>query len=406
MKKSTVIGIIAFMATITGLISSPVAVQAYQALTLTPTRQPTITAPPPYNPMINTPANLGDLDCPEDGSNPSGWGTVTPSSGWMMLCSECVSSSEWGTSTPSNTRTPNPTFSAYTQAACQTAAVGGEPCLTPTGISTTTPTSSPTPNVTATPNTEFFLQCVEWWSDNSTCESMAPGHLHYEVDAAWHEFDAAAAYKLIWSINWSLWHNVDIYVQSNLTYLYEGLNLNFFAHPEWYSVGHVDGMGFFHSWTTPSGSINQLDVMTVNNDGDKLAYYRRWEGWTITGTGIRGTIDIYSYPPVVIGTPTPIVTPTPSAGYCKSVSSTESGFSWSGITIGETQCFDIGPYEFDFWGLMQPEEEPLFTMPWIAHVCAQDISFGEITVFDVVISLETILYILMFAAVIRNMFVS
>jgi len=104
-------------------------------------------------------------------------------------------------------------------------------------------------------------------------------------------------------------------------------------------------------------------------------------------------------------TPTPTVTPTASPlGYCQSVSNVESGFSWSGITYGETYCQDIGPYGgFDFNGLTA---NPIGAFPWIAHLCLQDVSFGNAVIFDVEISLEVVLYILGIVAIIRNLFVS
>ena len=129
-------------------------------------------------------------------------------------------------------------------------------------------------------------------------------------------------------------------------------------------------------------------------------------------------IEVYSSlgTPTVVPSVTPVVTMTPVVGgsYCSSVSQTEDGFSWDGIEYGDTVCFDLGGPAFEdngsgWWDWFVHDLWTAFgtpNIPWIAHICMQDVSFGVVQIFGVYISLELILYVVGIITLIRNMFVS
>jgi hypothetical protein len=393
-----------------GLIVTPRAVGAYedyQEVTSTPEATTTVTAPPAYQPQILSTQDLGDLSCPPDGSNPVGWGTVTPSSGWNLLCSQCVSQSEWATSTPADTATPNPTYVYLTQAACQTAAPGGEPCITSTPtvtpLSTTTMTSTPSSNIVFTggslvsTGSVYFSDTAEFqrtWSRVLTSDLVTFSGYVGIRDASTTRWDNRLVdFQTTYTGSGYVYWNAD-FVESH-----ENATLN--------SVSLIlhdnDGDEIIDLINNPIGSAYLSSSGTIfyrlsyNSKNPFMSYSIPAAEFTDNGTVISNV----PFEP----TPTPTVTPTASPlGYCQSVSNVESGFSWSGITYGETYCQDIGPYGgFDFNGLTA---NPIGAFPWIAHLCLQDVSFGNAVIFDVEISLEVVLYILGIVAIIRNLFVS
>ncbi|MCK6566975.1 MAG: hypothetical protein HUU12_02495 [Anaerolineales bacterium] len=395
-----------------GLISSPAAVSAYQELTATPSPPAptiTITAPGAYLPGTRAPQNLSDLSCPADGSNPSGWGTVTPSSGWYALCSQCVNSSDWGTSTPSNTKTPNPTYEYFTQAACQTVAAGGETCYLPTSSPIATNTPFPTGTATIPAMTQNSATLTYISTTLQTCTFGGTGSLPYTLSCAPYNNGIRCDFKFTKSTTGSNQcrrpqitfsdsrgtssQNYYIVVDSNATggFWYQHPTINFFP------------TGTFSSGNAPATGLGSVNVSTTYTGTGRIIelYSSGSSSQTNSWTG-----SLYIQPQPVFPTPGPITatpTSTPTSGYCQSVSNTESGFSWSGISYGQTYCADIGPSEgFTFFGLT----EPFGVFPWIAHVCIQDISFGDLVAFDVEISLEIILYILGFATLLRNLFIS
>lgn len=404
------------MILILGIAGIPAGVNAYQALTETPQPTTTITAPPPYNPLINPTIDYGNLECPENGSNPVGWGTVTPSSAWLLLCSQCVNASDWSTSTPSNTNTPNPTLESMTQIACQTAAAGGSPCTTPTV--TVTPTATITPTATGTP-TGGGMECL--YLINGQCWNG--GVVSYTHEFTINGFNNNYFADLIGVHVQSPYNTlVNIYYAYDITISWSNADSRYAPTLE----NHLWARDPQSGWNTNIDS-NYSNACTPGTSGTCNHTYQKQQPFTNGNPNNQGT-DFYvniknnnvSWPSgdniaqgwVYISisslptTPTPTATGTPGTdlSYCQTVHDEETGFDWTGISYGNEYCIDIGPYGgFDFGGLTA---NPIGAFPWIAHICFQDISFGELTVFDVVISLEAILYILGIVAIIRNLFVS
>jgi hypothetical protein len=184
--------------------------------------------------------------------------------------------------------------------------------------------------------------------------------------------------------------NTHIYITWDLLGTYSN---QYFS--KWYGTEYAgDGsMDYFSYWWGASGSNEYFGTRYVPN---------------VWGTRpLRMWASIHTaYNPNISPSPTPTISPTgtPNTNFCASVSSAETGFSWSGISIGQTSCLDIGPYDgFDFGGLTS---NPIGAYPWLAHICLQDVSFGVAEVFGVSVSLQVILYILGVVAIVRNMFVS
>ena len=113
----------------------------------TPTPVPTSWAPLL---MTATPGPGYDYGCPDDGSQPQGWLTKTPSSLWLLNCSQCITPTSnpdlWPTIEliPTNTPYPTPT--------------PGPGTPTATTEPTITPTASPTPYATAAPH----VYAMDW----------------------------------------------------------------------------------------------------------------------------------------------------------------------------------------------------------------------------------------------------
>jgi hypothetical protein len=75
------------------------------------------------------------------------------------------------------------------------------------------------------------------------------------------------------------------------------------------------------------------------------------------------------------------------------------GFDYDGIYFGNTYCVDIGPDEAEILGIT-------LEMPWIAHLCAQEVGIGNIKVFGVDVNLDIFIIMLAVAWALRNLFIS
>jgi len=378
---------------------------AYAQVT-TVTVTPTITAPPPYQPDINyTPM---DFECPE--GTPIGWGTVTPSASWLLLCDECIPSS-LQTSTailePTMDATQYPTEYAGTATAEY---LTGTP--TPSVTETIIPTGTPSgcdvslngePSFSFTPRNWVVVSsivsntfaCVDNGMFVSCTGSITiddPGAneddvLNIEIpisyplgSAVFVDVIGTDPYGGDWSGAWLEYATI-----------YGGSSSHFF-YPS----------GFQYSMAGSNGYIKLSHIATAGSV------------WTGTFTY---NVKIYSSPDCLIP---PTVTPTPipeEYSYCDVVRSEEddSGFDWTGIEIIGSSCWDLGGpgltsdggggfwdwFGNDLWkSLGSPN------IPWIAHVCLVGIDLGILTVFNVSISLLVVAYTVGLALILRNMFVS
>jgi len=337
---------------------------------------PTVTSPAGWVPTVLPTLDYSNLDCPT--GTPVGWGTVTPDPGWLVMCEQCIPQTALPTSTP-RPSTPDPS-------------VTGTPA-------TATPTA--TLEVTPTPSGHLTgLSCGWVEGSGSTCEASEDGARLYiyvpyqDVYGTTNEMHFIIGPELV---------GHQIYI----TYFFEttygnscGFGLNY---PWWRTelgrttagldtwVSDHANAGDYYFWT-------QDEVSTVYSPGG--AFLKTWmiSGWPCSYMSDMGAHAIITtYPTAVTPTPTPAV----SSGYCGSVQSTQDLFGWDGIDFGASACFDIGPYSgisilgWDF-----------AATPHLAHLCAQDVSLGTVTIFGVSLSLQVIAYVLGIAWVVRNMFVS
>lgn len=113
------------------------------------TAYPTLTpigVPPTNQPLVTA----VDLSCPA--GVPAGYGTVTPSTDWLMACAQCLptyTAQPFGTSTPGATHTPFGGGGTALPPICMTVPAGGEVCYTQTAP-TSTPANTVTPFPTST----------------------------------------------------------------------------------------------------------------------------------------------------------------------------------------------------------------------------------------------------------------
>jgi len=352
----------------------------YQTLTATPT----VTAPPIYFPTIAATPEGGVFSCPADGTPIVGYGTVTPDSLWDLMCSQCVV-------TPYLTNTPYPVSTV----------TGTPPTSTPTLIASVTP--SPTSIVD-----RAFISC----GSTSGCIQVDP----YTIDLHSSGYASIEGSELTGhsdSYPYALSESSDIYVRLVITD----------AHQVWHAGQTWDGtLDISRQFDTIIFEIPSTIETFCEGCAARVAVPSEYD-FTFYEPDLAPNLHIsyHDYPSIwnayrftpshlylstVEGgfntpTPTPIATEaTPS--YCDEVSNGgDDGFDWGGIEVGETSCFDVGGFDW-YWGFGTAPD----SIPWLAHVCVTDISFGDLKAFDVTFDLDIVLYALGAVMIIRNMFVS
>lgn len=377
----------------------------------TPPPTVTITAPPPYRPDVNYTMPAPDTSCPGAGTPVANWGQVTPDSMWNLLCSQCVV-------TPLATSTPQP-IATYN-------GTGTPPAgCTPVPIGTGTPSAgcSFAPTVTAVPTVTQIP------TSNISCGSSTSGIVCEQVNNALIKYTVASNV----SGNGSLVYGYGLDSGSVVYAKFERGGVESWVY--WHTgVGYHVGFQAVHYDAYTNGLVHNFQTHNLinwgNSGGDVLSLAVSEFSFmqsVIVGTSLRvQSNDSVNYSKLFqhkpdgvlylstngtfenVVTPSPSPTPNPSAlGYCQSVSSNEQGFSWDGIEYGTTSCFDLGPYDLmGYWGPSADGDPRFGEIPWIAHVCLQEISFGEATIFGVTVSLQIIMYSLGVALIIRNMFIS
>jgi hypothetical protein len=171
-----------------------------------------------------------------------------------------------------------------------------------------------------------------------------------------------------------------------------------------------DGRVTWTSWTDDSS-----DEDNVNRNGDPLPgcgtpgnicqevrpFYIRPGNSSNGGITYHWETYFYAVPlPPVTPTVTPTATATHIASYCEITDSVGSiAFSYSGLIFGAAHCVDVGNWSVSILGIA-------IDIPWIAHLCFQDVTLGTVILFNVVVSLDIIAYVLGVAWAIRNLFIS
>ncbi len=388
---------------------SLVATSAYaQSPTDTPT--PTITAPPPVLPQI-TDVVLGDYTCPT--GTPVGYGTVTPSSLWSLMCDQCVYTPP-PTSTPAATRTLSPDYQTLTAVSALT--------TTPTPTSPSTPTVSPTP--VSTP-TDDILSCGDYQDEGVYCVDygnlLAYDIPHHLSPPVYHVRHGAPAYRYLLSQSANIYYRLDVLGYD--TWLaqaqhYSGGDVQLTKSYDYFgavAISHSVVAEWWGYYTIPyPASYVGTDYVPVGQHWYSYHYnnFTPWLRWYIDGNH-----RMYVSTSPILGDD-PTITPTPEplpSSYCSVVSDDAAmqGFGWTGITTGATACYDLGNVGLWDWvghigNLEPPSSHDAWNIriPWIAHICLTDISLGTLTIYNVVVDLTAVAYIVAVAMLIRNMFVS
>lgn len=340
----------------------------------------TITSQGAYVPTIQPTMAADDFACGT--GTPVGYGTVTPDGLWSVLCSSCMPLEGLETSTP------NPT--SYTPT------VTGTP---------------PTP--TSTPNTgPALISCGSRGDNGVSCTEIDAYTVRLTIVSSgsaqgifWgsvESFDTATWYVELHSLVYTVgqWYDTTIYPETSLVggLLDDG---GMWYPPISYTSTYLGCGGGCRYYDFNVGTYERVieDVLP----GDHLF----WVFSRVGGSAWWDTNGMYAIISSVPtgGTATP--TPGPSGGYCTVVNGggepASEGFSWSGITYGSQYCFDIGPLDQWDWGIVNLAN---IGLPWIAHICLQEIDIGVIEIFGVSVSLLVVAYVVGIAWIIRNMFVS
>lgn len=316
---------------------------------------------PTFIPPSVTPSPVTNFVCPV--GTPAGWGTYTPSALWAVECGNCGSVT---TSTPTAfVPTPNPTYSILTQAACQTAAVGGEPCITPTPNITVTPAVSRT----STPVTGS-LTCV-----SAGCIQDTPYSVHkiYNSVVASTAFDPSSLIVYVYngSTVYVSYRSVSVtgYNQQPVSgsYTLSGLWAG-------YGIGTIGSasVGGVSSPLNVTGSLNTSIPITTT--GNKTAGFARVvpAGMDIFYQSFHWEIWLSTVPIPSTSTPSPTVTPYSDLGFCSSVAPTIAEFGFNlFIPDGAVNC-SMGWDEFGAGDFVVPA----------VQICFQPSRFGVIRLFN------------------------
>lgn len=346
--------------------------------TPTPVVSPTITSVGAYFPTV-APTDASSYGC--SGGTPVGWGTVTPDAMWDILCGACKPTTPLPSNTPGS-------------------ALGTKIAGTATAsYLTATPVPSATVTATATSTPTGYLSC---YNGDARCTAISGSLLHFQG------YTTGSILQV--KVNDAA---VNLYVQFNVRMAsgsgFVGAWRNSgYPGDVWLTAGSANRV-----WSAP-GQINvapNLRVWAIGTyEVDLGVHIPNQYFWTLradnaNGYGFDSVSDAY-VSAVPFGAPTATPTPVP---YCNTVngggaSAPDEGFEWSGITLGGTSCFDIGPYE----------EITIFSwlsagnldIPWIAHMCLTEVDIGVVQAFGVQVSLLVVSYIVGVVMVIRNLFVS
>ncbi len=323
-----------------------------QTSTPTATLTPTITEAPSDPFVIPTRGtNPEDFECPE--GYPEGWLTVTPSSLWDIVCSQCFISA---------TGTPEPATSTPTPGA-------GTPTVTPV-----------TPTATVGP---YYYAGGEWIHPFDIVHTAGGG---YWVIKEWEmnmsDYLTGIVYKFSGGGGGL---QIKPMAASPVSLFYGDTSFSVYDAEAKVCICEWSGSCV---WMFEAAHIYDCDYTT------NMAYWNQPVGagvrnveWQVGYVGSR-TYSMDYIQPVYYGvpsgpTPTPMPTAIPVDSYCSVIDpgeQQEEDFLWSGITWGASYCIDIGPYV-------------LFDIPHVAHICVQNISMGYVYVFGIKVLLDIILYV-------------
>ena len=301
----------------------------------TPAPWPTITPLPPVGTptkfIPSWPTSALDTSC--GSGNPLGYGTLTPSAGWLAICGHCL---------------PQPTITAtydVNSLATQiystpgTTLIPGTPTITVTptltgggGGATATPTVIPLPAVNNQDLWTFYHYSTSYgyaelgadpaWA-NTTCTVLSNG---YSCTGSIHAFDGSSG--------WEIWVHLPISsIDNNVFYtlaINSGVENTFAYSSGWISNVSSSGIGALTNYWGPS-----MFAFGFRPNGD--GYNGRFDyDFTFTVTTSAGT-------PTPTPSPSPTATGTPIPGKCQAIQTDAADVgSLPGlpdlISYGEVSC--------------------------------------------------------------------
>jgi len=318
--------------------------------------------PPSVTPTLNA------FNCPI--GTPAGWGTYTPSAMWLVECGNCGSVV---TSTPTAlpTGTPNPTYVYQTQAACQTAPVGGEACYTATPNINLTPSITPSPTATLSAYSMNFYQVdfVSIQGGGSPTNVVNSYTASPELNVNSHLYTFTGSYS---ATDTSGLYNAYLQYQFRIDGLAPSGNQTIYISWLYSSGTNVQSYGgstLLSNSTSVSLPFNSQLLLPMR------VYASSGNSYTGNFSGsFTLWVSTYPYDPFATSTPTPTPTGTPyfDTGYCSSVAPTVSEFGFDlFIPDGSPNC----AMGWDSFGVGE------YTVPAV-QICLQPSQFGVIRLFN------------------------
>lgn len=359
--------------------------RAEAAPVLQATETPTATLAAPTMNLFDVPT-LPSM--PEGGGcpvgTPIGYGTVTPSGSWDMICSQCVQDDGvWPTAGPSSTPGPSPT---------PTVTASG-PTVTPEG---------------------------DWWSYSPASELGSADHNGGELLVATgtiHSEDVCGAPNAIAAVRGTMfiqpynqWAGGSFGFNSGSAYWWAPQSAADRTMDGWVRAGFYYNLGDF------PGLEALIDAWPVQGvDGwDQLWTPQGEKGTDTVSYAVKVVYAVISWsiPEVICyksgygggweeATPTPSPTATPDPSYCATVedgSDSAVDFGWTGFIQYDAVCLNVGPYDgVSFLGFSLPP------VPWILHLCLAPMSLGWFTVFTVGVPVDGLLYLMAAIFILRKL---
>lgn len=410
MKKIYPALVAALMLSFTVITSAAV---AQSTATPVPTHTPYPTFYPTSTPIVyDFPT---DFSCPLSGTPIAGWGTVTPDAFWSAGCSQCMVAPMYTSTAPVATVTPY----AYYCGGDDTVATPNSPdCLPVYGNTPTATVTVPIPSVTPSAgcgdgpqwyNTQYTKYSIISINDDSVCENVSRStsfcHGHYSAGSStgdYGEFSRNMNFtgigqgaEVYWDVVITgVWWTGGFWLQTCPGCGMGTLTLNDESQLSVYNSAYHGTLHRQGHFPVGNGAPN-LTVMFGEAVSAAVPFDVDYELRLSVGTSC-----LFDVPNVATETPTPS-----PLSYCEAVnggagseSSGDAALSWEGVRYGYNACVDLGGWHFSVLSL--DVDVPLI------GICMQDVSFANIILFGMSISLDAILYVLVAAWALKRMFTS
>jgi len=355
----------------------------------TQTPEPTSTPVPAYIPDVLDPEDLPDIGsdftCPSGGV--SGVGECEPASLWLLKCGHCLDNlapvpTAVGTPSP----TPDPAWEDSYMLFHETLSkwlLGGSG----------SPVTEPEPETiysyesTEDPQDEYM-----WvWNDSLPDSYTTTVYYDFKLDVEGYGYYGSNRVVRLYVKNTGLvddqygygngYAEINVYDNSTGT-LSESWELDYSEQEYidlWYAEGSIPiEIDEQLAFEVIAYGYNQASLADIQIVVQRLQFFGDPDWEEIASMHYENNVYYYSEEE------------EEEENYCSSVvcegdtGYEEYGFGYDGITYGAITCFDIGPVNWTVLGVG-------FTIPWIAHLCLQQIGMGDLNALGVNIDLNIIL---------------